>query len=159
MKYTPLAEITLRKYEKPFRLTGRELTKKLCLSLGLLQPGDNRDSIVDVLHTVVHAREPITSRDIEHNVLALRKQHELPLKGIAGSNIRRQLKRLKDYQLIEQHEHKYHLTEHERLPDIFSDKIEKLYLPSIISRIHEYLQTLEEERWNDGRIQMSKMQK
>ena len=42
----PLAEITLRKYESPYELGRRELVKKICLSLGLLQPGDSRDVIV-----------------------------------------------------------------------------------------------------------------
>ena len=46
MKYRPFSELTLRKYEKPFRSSGRELVKKLCLSIGLLQPGDGRDVIV-----------------------------------------------------------------------------------------------------------------
>jgi len=43
---TPLAEITLRKYESPKGLEKRELVRKLCLSLGLLQPGDSRDVVV-----------------------------------------------------------------------------------------------------------------
>jgi hypothetical protein len=42
-KERPLAELTLRKYEKPYRLSGRELVRKLCLSLGLLQPADGRE--------------------------------------------------------------------------------------------------------------------
>ena len=48
MKDIPLSEITLRKYEKPYEASSRELTRKLCLSIGLLQPGDSRDVIVDV---------------------------------------------------------------------------------------------------------------
>lgn len=39
---TSLAEITLRKYEKPKSENKRELVRKVCLSLGLLQPGDSR---------------------------------------------------------------------------------------------------------------------
>ena len=53
----PLAEITLRKYEKPYNLEGRELIKKVCLSLGLLQPGDSRDVIVDVLQVILDAKK------------------------------------------------------------------------------------------------------
>jgi len=49
VKDAPLSEITLRKYEKPYQLDKRELIKKICLSLGLLQPGDSRDVIVDIL--------------------------------------------------------------------------------------------------------------
>ena len=40
-KDLPLSEITLRRYEKPYATNKRELTRKLCLSLGLLQPGDS----------------------------------------------------------------------------------------------------------------------
>ena len=46
MEEKPLAEITLRKYETPYKLGKRELAKKICLSLGLLQTSDNRDVIV-----------------------------------------------------------------------------------------------------------------
>ena len=56
-KDIPLAEITLRRYEKPAELTERELVRKLCLSLGLLQPGDSRDIIVDILHTLLSAKK------------------------------------------------------------------------------------------------------
>src|SRR3989338_5158478 len=47
-KDTPLAELTLRKYEKPYTMSRRDLMRKICLSTGLLQPGDSRDSIVDI---------------------------------------------------------------------------------------------------------------
>lgn len=49
LKEAPLVEITLRRYEKPYVLNQREAVKKVCLSLGLLQPGDGRDSIVDIV--------------------------------------------------------------------------------------------------------------
>ena len=52
----PLSEITLRRYEKPSRLSERELVRKLCLSIGLLQPGDSRDIIVDILHVLIKAK-------------------------------------------------------------------------------------------------------
>ena len=51
-KDIPLAEITLRKYEKPGELSKRDLIKKLCLSVGLLQPGDSRDVIVDIFYVL-----------------------------------------------------------------------------------------------------------
>ena len=56
-KSVPIAEITLRKYEKPYNMPKRELVKKICLSLGLLQPGDSRDVIVDVLHALLEEGE------------------------------------------------------------------------------------------------------
>ena len=53
---TPLAEITLRRYEKP-TMGDRELVRKFCLSVGLLQPGDSRDVVVDVFHVLLKARK------------------------------------------------------------------------------------------------------
>ena len=64
VKDLPLSEITLRKYEKPYASTKRELVRKVCLSLGLLQPGDSRDIMVDILLVLEDARkskQPLTS--------------------------------------------------------------------------------------------------
>ena len=47
-KDTPLMELTLRRYERPDKMEPRNLIKKFCLSVGLLQPGDSRDIIVDI---------------------------------------------------------------------------------------------------------------
>ncbi|MBU1203968.1 MAG: hypothetical protein KKG60_02780 [Nanoarchaeota archaeon] len=137
-KDIPLSEITLRKYERPENLDKRELTRKLCLSIGLLQPGDSRDIIVDILLTLIQAKSPLTSKQIEENVINLRKQNNLPLKGIAGSNIRRQIKRLKDIFIIENINNKYRITENETLSNIFTEKIEKFYIRSILERVQEY---------------------
>ena len=141
-KDTPLAEITLRKYEQPNNLTQRELVKKLCLSLGLLQPGDSRDVIVDVLLVLINSKEPLSSEKINDLVIELRKKENLPLKGIAGSNIRRQLKRLKDLFLIENVKNEYRINENESLINIFEEKIEKFYIKSILDRIKEYLRAV-----------------
>ncbi|MBW3017920.1 hypothetical protein KY325_02060, partial [Candidatus Woesearchaeota archaeon] len=54
---TALAELTLRKYERPFKVKNRDLVSKLCLSIGLLQPGDSRDVIVDVLYALLLKKE------------------------------------------------------------------------------------------------------
>ena len=104
MKERALGEITLRKYEKPYDLSPRELVKKICLSLGLLQPSDSRDIIVDILLTLIEARrekKELNLEEIKSNAIDLRKKANLELKGIADSNIRRQLKRLNDLFIIE----------------------------------------------------------
>ena len=140
-KDVPLSEITLRRYEKPTNLKGRDLVRKLCLSIGLLQPGDSRDVVVDVLNVILKAqkeKKELTSEEIEKRVIVERKKYKLPLLGIAPSNIRRQLKRLKDLFLIETKANKYHITEFESLSAIFEEKIEKFYLKSIVDRVREY---------------------
>ena len=140
-KDTPLSEITLRRYEKPANLKGRELVRKVCLSIGLLQPGDSRDVVVDVLNVLLKARKGkkgLTSEEIEKRVIQERKRHKLPMLGIASSNIRRQLKRLKDIFLIESVTNKYRINEFESMQTIFEEKIEKFYLKSIKDRVRSY---------------------
>lgn len=140
-KDLPLAEITLRKYEKPYSTNRRDQIRKLCLSIGLLQPGDSRDIIVDVFQTIIEKKE-IEAEQIPKEVIALRKQAKLPLLGIAPSNIRRQLKRLKDLYLIEKTQNIYRIAEKEELITIFEEKIEKFYLKSIVERVKEHFRAL-----------------
>ena len=101
---TPLAEITLRRYEKPYNLNSRELVRKLCLSLGLLNPGDSRDIVVDVLYVLLEARKEnklLSSDGIRDEVLAFRKEYKLGDAGAAASNIRRQVRRLRKVLIVE----------------------------------------------------------
>ena len=99
-KEEPISEFTLRRYERPKNVSGRELVKKLCLSLGLLQPGDSRDIIIDILHVLLIKKE-LRCSDIEKQVIDYRENNNIPVIGVASSNIRRQLKRLREIYLIE----------------------------------------------------------
>src|SRR3990167_7349789 len=144
---TPLAEITLRRYEKP-TMTNRDLVRKFCLSVGLLQPGDSRDVVVDVLHVLLkgrQSREELHSEEVKNKVMELRKEMKLPMLGIASSNIRRQLKRLKDLHLIETNANLYRIHEWNNFSEIFEEKIESFILTSVISRVKDYLQKIDEE--------------
>jgi len=146
-KDIPLAEITLRRYEKPANLSGRELVRKICLSMGLLQPGDSRDAVVDVLNVLIKAKKEqrqLTSDEVCSLVIEERKSLRLPMLGIASSNIRRQLKRLKDILLVEKRLNAYRIAENSSLNEIFEERIEKFLLQSINSRIKEYLKKIDE---------------
>ena len=136
-KSVPIAEITLRKYEKPYNMPKRELVKKICLSLGLLQPGDSRDVVVDVLHALLDEGE-IAAEEIKAKVVEYLKKSNLTMNVIAESNIRRQLKRLKDLFLVEKKGNSYQITENERLLHLFEQKIENFYLKGILDRVKEY---------------------
>ena len=144
-KEIPLAEITLRKYEKPYNIKGRELAKKLCLSIGLLQPGDSRDVVVDVFYVLIKAKKELSSGDVEKLVVESRKKHKLQLLGIAPSNIRRQLKRLRDIFLVEKIANNYRITENAKLGEIFEEKIEHFYLRTIVERVKEYFEAVQNE--------------
>ena len=142
-KDTPLAEITLRKYEKPSsQMQKRDVIKKLCLSIGLLQPGDSRDIIVDIFDVIHEAKSPLFSEEIQKKVIEQRKKGKLALNGIAHSNIRRQLRRLRELFLVEKVKNTYRITENEKLHNIFEEKIKKFYIPTIVDRVEEYFKHL-----------------
>ncbi len=148
IKDTPLLELTLRRYEKPSTIDMRELLKKYCLSMGLLQPGDSRDVIVDIMHSLLKAKKEqkdLSSEEIRDMVIGLRKESNLPMLGIASSNVRRQIKRLRDLLLVEKIKNCYRITEFSRLQDTFEEKIEKYILPTIVSRIKEYHKVIDDE--------------
>jgi len=147
VKDLPLGEITLRKYEKPYDSTKRELVRKVCLSLGLLQPGDSRDIIVDMLLVLELGRKEkkwLSSFEIRDKINEVRKKSSLEGRGLAESNIRRQLKRLRDAMLIDKQENRYRMSEFAPLSELFEHKIEKFLIPQTIERIKEYLNKLEE---------------
>jgi len=143
---TPFSEITLRRYEKPANLNDRELIRKLCLSLGLLQPGDSRDIIVDIFYIIFKEKKEMSAAEIEKKVVEIRKEQNLPMVGIAGSNVRRQLKRLRNMFLIEKKGKNYRITENMSLVEIYEDKIQKFYVDSITSRVKEYLNAIEQRK-------------
>lgn len=146
VKDIPINEIILRKYEKPYNLDRRNLIKRICLSLGLLQSGDGRDIIVDILKVLIDAKgkkEKLKSEEIKLRVEEERKIHNLELKGIAESNIRRQLKRLRDLMIVEKNNNEYYLTEFENLSWIFEEKIKKFIIEPNIERVKQYLVELE----------------
>jgi len=147
-KDTPLAEITLRKYEKPFNLEHRELVRKLCLSTGLLQPGDSRDIIVDILYVLLKAkkdRTELSSEQVRDNVIETRKDAGLVIAGVASSNIRRQLKRLRDLFLVEKVKNRYRINEHDSLNNIFQEKVEQYLLQTVLSRVKDYIDVVDKE--------------
>ena len=143
---TPLAEIILRKYEKPQSFSGRELVRRVCLTLGLLQPGDSRDVVVDVLLVMLQNKDKaLTSKEVEELVVKSRKDHGVPLLGIAPSNIRRQLLRCRELFLIEKVKSTYRITENSTFSDLFKEKIQEYFLRSITERIKEYMKKIDEE--------------
>lgn len=143
----PLAEIILRKYEFPQKIKERDVVKKLCLSLGLLQPGDSRDVVVDILNVLLKGRKSrklLSVSEIEKKVVQNRRLHRIPMAGVASSNIRRQIKRLRNLLLVDKIKSGYRISEFMQLEALFSEKIESLVLPNIINRVKEYLRKADE---------------
>lgn len=145
-KDTPLSEVTLRRYEKPVNLDDREIIRKLCLSMGLLQPGDSRDIIVDILFVMLKAKQDkrlLGSEEVRDLVKDLREKEKLPLHGVAFSNVRRQLKRLRDIYIIEKVNTKYRITEFSEIAETFNYKFQSFMLNSILQRVREYAEEVD----------------
>jgi len=140
-KDIPLSEITLRRYEKPSSKDERELVRKLCLSLGLLQPGDSRDVIVDVFLVLLKEskkKNSLRGEELRQRVIEERKRHHLSSQGTAASNMRRQVRRLKDVFLVEKHDNRYRIAEYASLRELFESKIARIAINSASERILEY---------------------
>lgn len=145
-KDTPLMELTLRRYEKPDKMQPRELIRKFCLSIGLLQPGDSRDIIVDILYVLLRAKTEkriLTSEQIKDDVIKIRDEHKLPMFGIASSNIRRQVKRLRDLLLVEKIRNNYRINEFSKLSESYNEKFHQYLLPSVTVRIQDYFKEID----------------
>ena len=110
-----------------------------------MQPGDSRDVVVDVLSVLLKAKKELSSEEIEKLVKEERRKGKLPMLGIASSNIRRQLKRLRDIFILEKVANNYRINENASLSELFEEKIEKFLLPSITSRIKEYVKKIDED--------------
>ncbi len=140
---TPLMEITLRRYESPHNLSERNTLKKICLALGLLQPGDSRDVIVDILFVLEKAKKKkkaLSAIEVKEELVQIRKKNNLSLDGTADSNIRRQLKRLRDIFLVEKVRNNYRIIEFMSLEEIFENRIKKIILETILARNKEYFE-------------------
>lgn len=144
-KDTPISEITLRKYESPSNLGLYELCRRVMLSLGLLQPGDSRDVIVDVFQAIVE-NKALLPEEVEKKVTELRTKRQTSIKGITPPNIRRQLLRLKNIFLIDKVDGKYVVKENENFEKLWKDHIEGYLLNTIKSRVKEYLQALDKSK-------------
>lgn len=146
-KDTPLSEITLRRYEKPFDIKSRELIRKICLSIGLLQPGDSRDIIIDILYILLEGKnkgnKEMSCEDIRRKVMDFRQSNNLKMLGVAPSNIRRQLKRLKDIFIVEKVNNKYRINENLSLLEIFDEKIKRFMIDPTIERVRDYFKRID----------------
>ncbi len=141
-KDTPLFELTLRKYEKPHSQNKRDLVKRVCLSLGLLQPGDSRNVIVDILYVLLNElknKDFLTTPEIRERVIQFRKENNLSDLGCAESNLRRQLLRLRELELVEKKNNGYAIKEFMSLEELFSTRIKNFLLRDILDRIEQYM--------------------
>ena len=136
----PINDISLRKFEKPSGDNVDELLRKFCISIGLLQPGDSRDVIMDLLKLFIKAarvKRYLPPEEIYKYALNFGKQ------GVSQSNVRRHLLRLKEINFIEKTKEGYRLREWLSLKDLFNDFIKFKAMPTI-ERISSYASLIDQ---------------
>lgn len=98
-----------------------------------------------MFQALLASKEPLTSKEVEIAVIDKRRELNIPLLGIASSNIRRQLLRLRELFFIEKVANKYRVNENCKLSELFVEKVEKYYLSAIVERVKEYLDQVDKE--------------
>lgn len=140
VKEVPISEITIRKFEKPYQQEKKELIKKFCISVGLLQPGDSRDIIINLLDLFLRMnkeKKPLKPAEIYKNLSNLKKEGNTP------PNIRRHLKRLKVFNIIEKYDNAYRIKEWLSLRELVRSNIKNNIIFPILDRIEEYAELID----------------
>lgn len=138
-KDLPVIDISLRKFEKPSG-SFNDLLRKFCISIGLLQPGDSRDTIVDVMSLFIRAQRSKRFLPVEQVYKLIL---ETDKSGVSPSNIRRHLHRLKEMDFLEKTSEGYRLREWLSLKELFQDYTKYKVEPTI-NRVIEYAERIDQ---------------
>ena len=133
----PLLEVTLRKYERP-NGTKKEVARKFLLSIGMLQPGDSRDIIVDVFLRLLEARKESKIVKMDELLDSLKDKP-----GASPSNLRRQLRRLKALKLVEKKPDGYRIAESGSIEPILDNYIIQFLVNPSLERIRNYVKEID----------------
>ncbi len=139
-KDIPVIDVHIRKFEKPDNFSLNVLMRKFCISMGLLQPGDGRDSIVDLLTLFYKAgrvKRYLTIEEVYKFMLGLEKS------GTAQSNVRRNILRLKDLGFIDRTGNGYRIREWLSFHGLVSE-FTKFKVEPVLERIKEYAKALDD---------------
>lgn len=131
----PLSEITIRKFERPINIDKKTLLRRFCISLGLINPGDNRAGVVDVFEVLFDSKEPLGAENV----------FETLEKKLALSGIRRHLRRLEQVKILEHRNSKYRLAEGGNLTYCLKYVVKDQLIEDIFNRIQEYGEELQKE--------------
>ena len=135
IKDIPIQEITLRKYEIPTALDDRELARKFLLSIGMLQPGDSRDIIVDVYLALLKAVRGVSLAGLEQSLDGK--------VGASSPNIRRQLRRLIAIKLVVKQEDVFMLSEGGNISEVVNNYLDMFVIRPTVDRIKQYAEALQ----------------
>ncbi len=137
-KDVPITEITLRRFEKPPSDLDACI-RRFCMSLGILQSGDSRDVIVDIMKLFIRAKnkQQLLSIEIIFSLLKDRKGATMP-------NIRRHVRRLREIGLVEKYTLGYRIKEFMSITEFMQRHYKPFLLDPTVERVMEYSKTLDD---------------
>ncbi|MFH0961378.1 MAG: hypothetical protein V1820_01705 [archaeon] len=129
----PISEITIRKFERPENIDKKVLIRRFCISLGLINSGDNRAGCVDVFEVIFNSKEPLSAEEVFESLG----------KKLALSGIRRHLRRLERIRILEHRNSKYQIAEGRNLSYCLKYVVKDYLIEDIFNRISEYGEKLQ----------------
>lgn len=139
LKDKPLAEIQLSEFEKPGQDYVTNL-RRLCISLGLISPGESRIAIVRILDILLKAKKTNPNGLDSYTIVKELYQHDVK---IVYANILRDLRKLVRTGLVERIDGGYRIKENGTLEDILKNFVKPYIIDRITNRISEYAHAID----------------
>lgn len=135
----PLSGISLNEFEKPTNDYNVNM-RRLCISLGLVRPGESRIAIVYILDILIKARkkkkEGLDSYEIVNEL------YKKKIK-IVYANILRDIRKLINAGLVEKRNNLYRIRENMKLNEIVTSFIKPYIIDRTLKKIEEYADAVE----------------
>lgn len=137
----PLSGITLNEFERPTNDYNTNI-RRLCISLGLVRPGESRIAIVYILDILLKARK---KRPYGMDSYELIKELYKRKVKIVYANILRDLRKLMATGIVEKRNNQYMIRENMKLNDIMTNFIKPYIIDRTLNKIIEYAKAVEKD--------------
>ncbi|MCL4391394.1 MAG: hypothetical protein M1284_02485 [Candidatus Parvarchaeota archaeon] len=140
-KDRPLSGIALNEFERPTNDYSTNI-RRLCISLGLISPGESRIAIVYILDILLKARRKRPDGLDSYEIIKELYKKKI---RIVYANILRDLRKLISIGIVEKRNNSYRIKENMRLNEIISGFIKPYIIDRTLSKIEEYAKAVEKE--------------
>ncbi len=137
----PLSGISLNEFEKPTNDYNTNI-RRLCISLGLVRPGESRIAVVYILDILLKARKKRPSGIDSYEIV---KELYKKKVRIVYANILRDLRKLISIGIVEKRNNLYRVRENMRLNEIIAEFVKPYIIDRTLGKIEEYAKAVERE--------------
>ena len=140
-KDEPLSGISLNEFERPTNDYNTNI-RRLCISLGLIRPGESRIAIVHILDMLLKARKKNPDGFDSYDII--KGLYKKKIK-IVYANVLRDLRKLISVGIVEKRNNMYRIRENMKLNEIITSFIKPYIIDRTLSKIEEYAKAVEKE--------------